>query len=208
MNRFLELVGLKNTGIKNCVAATALMIGISTSASATYTYGDVIADAGTYAPLSLGQNITLNACGSTFAGYSLCDLLGTNKFGIEWFILKHNDQYNYNDWLAQYTYHQAASDANLQKTIATGAGASVINSVGTYLIGLHVISYGDTIPLPMSGYAQGGDSDWNWSGMFTVSEASVTPPSSVPEPLGILLILPSLAYIARRERRRHVLVQN
>ncbi|WP_262689478.1 hypothetical protein [Kordiimonas aestuarii] len=177
---------------------------MSVGASATYPNGQTIADAGTYSPVSLGSNIILDACGSSFAGYSICDLPSTNKFGIEWFILRRNTQYNYDEWLAQYTYHQGQVAPNLQKTIATG-GSNVINTAGTYFIGLHVISYGDTIALPGGGYAQGGSSDWSWSGYFTVAEGPITPtvpPSSVPEPLSALLLLPGLALIARRERRK------
>lgn len=191
--------------IGKTLAALGLAIGfagaMSAPSSATYPSGAVISDPGTYSPISLGSDIVLDACGSSFAGYSLCDLPSTNKFGIEWFILRRNTQYNYDEWLAQYTYHQSQVEPNLQKTIGTGSG-TVIDTAGTYFIGLHVISYGDTIALPGGGYAWGGASDWKWSGYFTVSEAPVTPPSPVPEPLAAFLLLPGFALLARRERRR------
>ncbi|WP_417451189.1 hypothetical protein [Kordiimonas sp.] len=188
------------------LAFIALAFGFTaaatTGASATYSSADVVADAGSYSPVSIGSDIILDACGSSFAGYSICDLPSTNKFGIEWFILRRNTQYNYDEWLAQYTYHQGQVDPNLEKTINTGSG-NVIDVPGTYFIGLHVISYHDWIQLPGGGYAKGGNSDWSWSGYFTVGEAGpVTPPSSVPEPLGALLLLPVFALIARRERRK------
>lgn len=176
-------------------------LSFSNSAQATYPNGEAIADAGTYSPLVLGENITLDACGSTFAGHSVCDLPSTNKFGIEWFILRKNEQYNYNEWLKQYTFHQQQVAPNLQMTLATGQGADVFITPGTYFIGLHLISYGDTIALPGGGYAQGGDSDWNWSGTFTVSESG-SPSTPVPEPMSALLLIPGLAFMARRSRRK------
>jgi hypothetical protein len=191
--------------LRKKLAFVSLAVGfaaaITAPSNATYPQGTLTADAGTYAPVSLGTSITLNACGSTFAGFSICDLPSTNKFGIEWFIKRQEDA-GWTNWLQQYTYHQGAVAPNLQKTIATGAG-TVIDIPGTYFISLHVISYGDVIALPGGGYARGGTSKWDDSLTFTVSNAApVTPPSSVPEPLAALLLLPGFALIARRERRR------
>lgn len=197
-------MALKISRVMPAISMLAALF-VSNAAQATYPNGDAIADAGTYSPIVLGENITLNACGSTFAGYSICNLPSTNKFGIEWFILKKNEQYNYDEWLKQYTFHQGQVAPNLEMTLATGEGADVFITPGTYFIGLHLISYGDTIALPGGGYAQGGDSDWSWSGTFTVSEGGgspVTPPSSVPEPMSALLLIPGLAFMARRSRRK------
>ena len=191
--------------LRKKLAVFSLAVGfagvLAAPANATYVpQGQLTADAGTYAPVSLGTSITLDACGSTFAGYSICDLPSTNKFGIEWFI-KRQENGGWTNWLQQYTYHQGAVAPNLQKTIATGAG-TVIDVPGTYFISLHVISYNDFIALPGGGYARGGSEKWDDSMTFTVSNSPVTPPPSVPEPMAALLLLPGLVMIARRERRR------
>ncbi|WP_020399312.1 hypothetical protein [Kordiimonas gwangyangensis] len=193
--------------LRNKLAVFSLAVGfagaLAAPANATYVpQGALTADAGTYAPVSLGTSITLDACGSTFAGYSICDLPSTNKFGIEWFIKRQEDA-GWTNWLQQYTYHQGDVAPNLQKTIATGAG-TVIDVPGTYFISLHVISYGDVIALPGGGYARGGASKWDDSMTFTVGNSPiVTPPTSpVPEPMAALLLLPGIVMIARRERRR------
>lgn len=191
----------------------AAMVG-SSSAQATYNYFDVMADAGTYGPISLGEDITLDACGSTFhradgsaESYSLCDLSNLTQFTLGW-VAEYNGQ---SSWLGIYSNSysgQGTPDEGLSVTINTGAG-TFFSEVGTYYIGLYALVNDDTsVALPSGGWGYtGNDGDlaydgstnfsFDWSSSFVIS-----PAASVPEPAAALLLLPGLILIARRERRR------
>ena len=206
--------------IKN-LSKTLVSVGIAasiasfttSSASATYNYFDIKADMGTYAPVSLGENISLNACGSTFhradgnpESYSLCALSNLTSFTLTW------KAFVGGNWAVLGSFSGANAANGLQYTQATGLG-SVFTAAGTYYVALWA-SMASTngsgvevyVPLPGGGYGiTGNDFDWssdgttNQSTSWTSIQINAAP---VPEPAGILLLLPAFALIARREKRR------
>ncbi|WP_417463924.1 hypothetical protein [Kordiimonas sp.] len=193
------------------LSVAAGVLGASSGAQATYNYSyfDVMADAGTYGPISLGEDITLDACGSTFhradgssQSYTLCDLTNLTQFTLTWKAW-HDNQWT---WLGSYSGNSA--EDGLSVNVNTGDG-TFFSEVGTYYIGLYVYVNSDkNIALPSGSYgATGNDSDlaydgstnysFDWSSSFAITEAT-----SVPEPAAALLLLPGIVLIARRERRR------
>ncbi len=200
--------------IKRALAATAFALGgllAAPSASATYNhnYGDwdVSADPGTYSPISLGDTITLDACGSVYFNYnnsnqsvSLCDLSSLSSFSLTW-KAKIGNTWSH---ITQ-TYSGSNAVNGLNVTVNTGSG-TFFNQAGTYMIGLYVtVNNNSWVQLPggswgfsndNGGYDPGNQS-LAWSSSFAIN-----PASSVPEPMAALLLAPGLVLIARRERRR------
>jgi hypothetical protein len=191
-------------------AATALSMLASFAASATYNYNyfDVLADPGTYGPVSLGDSITLDACGSTFhradgssQSYSICDISNLQSFTLAWIGVSGNDY----QVLSSFEGNNVAN--GLQTTVSTGAG-TFFGEVGNYMIGLYVAVAGNTyVPLPYGGYgATGNDNELSYDGSTNTSlgysNFTINAASSVPEPAAALMLLPALVVFARRERRR------
>lgn len=173
----------------------------ATGAQATYGYHswDPNAEAGTYGPVALGEDIELDACGSSFYYYynpsyshSLCDLTDLSAFTLAW------KAYTPGDWQWLGVYSGANASSGLNVTQATGAG-TFFDEAGTYYIGLYVRVQNNTwVPLPGGGHAYTAyyNRDFDWSNAF-----AITDPISVPEPAPLLLLLPALAWITRRQKR-------
>jgi len=205
--------------------ASAMLCFASTAAEATYYYFDIKADVGSYDPIVLGEDLELDACGSdvhratsTDTGtptYGLCDFNNYSIFSIGWEI-------TFNGVTDTLAYFSGSSVANgLTYTAATGAG-SLISQAGSYMIGLWVQFESNssfTTPDPYwvnshygghytstgytgndSGYiaSQSGERNQDYDSVaFTVTD-----PVTVPEPAAALLLLPAMALIARRQRKR------
>jgi len=195
--------------------ATVLLAGLfSTSAQATYHYWlDVGAEAGTYSPIALGDNLELDACGSSVHHYlfyydnsrpqfGLCDLADLTDFTLTW-----TAEFSGNI-VTLGTYSGAAAINGLNPSFTTGAG-TFFNAVGNYVLGLYLdIPDGNaSINLP-DGYTGSGGSDAGYiSGQsyqrnadYNETSISITA-ASVPEPAAALLLLPALLMIARRQRK-------
>ncbi|TNE61259.1 MAG: hypothetical protein EP335_16270 [Alphaproteobacteria bacterium] len=196
--------------ITSAVFAGALSVVLSTAAFAHGSDWDVDADPGNYSdPIVLGDDIELDACGSTFYGgnssYSLCQLSSLSQFTITW--VASTDAYNWTYITSPATYSGSNTGNGLSVSVASGSG-SYFSSAGTYYIGLVVtVNNGKWISTPGGSVYTYSDSG-NVSGYYTSAtfvagspEPSPVPPS-VPEPASALLLLPGLAFIARRERRR------
>ena len=194
-------------------AAIALFAAMGTTGvSATYNHSysdwDVSADPGTYGPISLGDTITLDACGSVYFNYdnqsqsvSLCDISSLSSFTLTWKAKIGN---NWTHITQTYSGNNTADGLNV--TVNTGAG-TFFNQAGTYMIGLYLtVNNNSWVQLPggswgysnNSGGYDPGNQSLEWSSTFTVSN----PPANVPEPMAALLLVPGLVLIARRERRR------
>ena len=196
------------------IGAAALVGLMATSgAQATYhhNYFDVLADPGAYSPVSLGDSVSLDACGSTFhradgssESYSLCDLSNLQNFTLGWIGVDANNTSNYE----VLSWFEGSNVANgFQTTINTGAG-TFFSQAGSYLIGLYVAVAGDVyVPLPYGGYgATGNDTELTYDGSTNTSlgytNFAVNAAASVPEPAAALMLLPAFVLVARRERRR------
>lgn len=206
---------MKSVSMLSRVVAPVLFalfhVAAAPAASATYNYNygdwDVYADPGTYSPISLGDTLTLNACGSIYFNYynssqqtSLCDLASLTSFTLTW-KAKLGSAWTY---ITQ-TYSGSNAANGLEVTVNTGTG-TFFDQAGTYMIGLYVtVANNSWVQLPggswgfsndNGGYDPGNQS-LNWSTSFTIAM-----PTSVPEPSAALLLLPGLVLLARRERRR------
>ena len=136
------------------IGFTAFFAGLTATsgAQATTFFWDVQADAGSFGPVVLGENISLDACGSRLInvqfpsfGTGLCDVVNIDLFSVNWFarnIATGTFQWltgglgsNENPNLSSIPVGTAA--ANLQTTTSTGAG-TFFNSIGTYAIGVYV----------------------------------------------------------------------
>lgn len=162
-------------------------------------------------------------------GASLCDITNIALFSVNWFA-KNIDTGDF-EWLTGglgtnqnpdlTTIPTGTAAANLQTTVNTGAG-TFFSSVGTYAIGVYVAG---------TNYAQFTETISNGTYTATVSanfgpdfassltqafnengtlnngaewgaNFAVTAPTPVPEPMQLLMLLPALFLIARRERKR------
>lgn len=142
---------LKSATLAFSVLGSACLF--STGASATYSLRwEVEADAGSFEPVVLGEDISLDACGSELllANYpswrsSICDVTNIALYSVNWFAK--NIGTGAFSWLTGglgsdedpdlSTIPAGTAAANSQTTTATGSG-SFFSSVGTYAIGVYV----------------------------------------------------------------------
>lgn len=167
-------------------AFSALILGLSMQASAVTVFGSLSADAGTYAPFALGDDVALSACGSTFDGafpvstYNLCDSPTVSEVTFTWFI-------------AQVSTSAVTVLTGPNLLLTSGGVADFINAAGAYVATLSVSA---TPTLSLTGGDMGfitGPTNDNDTVSFTVA--------TVPEPSSALLLIPALFYVARRQRR-------
>ena len=212
---------MMSNAVKRVVKTTAaalMAFAASQGAQATYNYNyfDVMADPGSYGPVSLGDSVSLDACGSTFhradgssQSYSICDLSNLQNFTLGWVGVDANNTNNYQIL----SWFEGSNVANgFQTTISTGAG-TFFSQTGNYLIGLYVAVAGDVyVPLPYGSYgATGNDTQLAYDGSTNTSlgytNFEINAAASVPEPAGALMLLPAFVLVARRERRRRQAVK-
>ena len=218
---------------------TLFSSALASSGAHAQFFWDVEANAGTFAPVALGEDISLDACGSRLFvvgfsefGTSLCNVTNQSLFSVNWFATNvDTGAFSWltgglteavNDNLASVPTGSAA--ANLQTTTSTGAG-SFFNSVGTYAIGLYVSG---TNNASLTESISNGGTPFNFNANFgpdfgnTLTQATnqngtlnnganlsagfaiTAPPVTVPEPMQLLMLIPALFLVARRETRRRM----
>ena len=207
--------------------------------AANATFWDVTADAGSFAPVALGEDISLDACSSRLTvannpsgpGTSICNIVNTSLFSVNWFAknittgafswLTGGLGTNQNPNLS--TIPDGTLAANSQTTTATGSG-TFFDSVGTYAIGVYVASTttytyftesisnggapynytarfgGDFTSSLSSAFSSNGflNNGADWSANFAIT----APPTPVPEPMQLLMLVPALLLVTRREKKR------
>ncbi|SDE37045.1 MULTISPECIES: hypothetical protein [Kordiimonas] len=207
--KFLKMLG----------AGLAAFFAVSTSAysqDATYPFIDVKSDVGSYDPVALGEDIQLDGCGTSIwaasgtSTFSWCDITDYAEFSLSWSV------WNWDTWswttFASFSGNSVGS--GLTAVVNTGVG-SPFTSAGVYYIGLLAevtssqYSLGKDVSITLPGGLiryPGGDSSLSYDGStnrgFDYTALVIDDAASVPEPLGALLLLPGLIYMARRERRR------
>lgn len=227
------------------IFATSGLISGSANAQLDFNDWDVNADAGTIAPVVLGDNVSLDACGSFLYGGSQyedqANFCGANpvtnvqNISVNWFA--RNQTTNAFTWLTgglgsdpnldlstiPFTNTVGGSIANLTATVATGAG-TFFSAAGTYAIGVHIAVINDTsfaeyVTSGIDGYQGNWTYNSRGDNLTSLSAAELqngsanngaatsalvisAPPVSVPEPSAALLLIPAIAMIARRQRRR------
>lgn len=221
-------------GIKAALAGFVGLCAVSVAAqpaSATYDYyhwqtqqtaandpdtidGEVVLNPGVYDPFVIGEDIEFNACSTTFAGYSLCDLPDTSKFVIQWQAQTQDEQGNTmlydsgtcNPW----GQSPHSNDSCLNVTIPGNTTSNIYTS-DTFYVGIHIATHGNYyIPLPNGEWAymgSGGQYGWMWTGMERVEAGSNNGgggggPVTVPEPWAFWLLFPGLMLVWWRENRR------
>lgn len=191
----------------------------------SYEYYDVVSDVGTYDPLVLGEDLSLDACGSYVVNandanetYGLCDFEDWSldyDFTIIWTVTYNGQTSTIGQFSGQYTDSGNSADGNasdgLQVAVATGAN-TLFSAVGNYVIGLWVdMDDNDSIYLPNNSYQYTGNdggttNTWSQgdSGFINIdySEISVAAVQAVPEPAAALLLAPAFFMIRRREQKR------
>ncbi|MFC3050815.1 hypothetical protein [Kordiimonas pumila] len=209
---------MKNFGflIKSTCCA-ALVAFASIGAKATYHYYDISADAGSYSPIVLGEDLQLDACGSDVHQavavgytsnevYNICsEIPSYSIFGLRWEITFNN----VTQVIGEYLSHNMANGLSI--SVATGAG-TLISQAGSYSIGLWV-GFADNSSFSLPCYAPysvgytGDDSGYiqSQSGYrnldYDTASLSVTAPAAVPEPAAAFLLLPALIILSRRQRK-------
>lgn len=163
------------------------IFGLSVGASAQTVFGALEADAGSFSePIALGEDIQLSACGSMFVtnsagNFGLCDAPTINQVEFSWFL--GNDSTG-----------DVFEFVGSVFTLATGGVGDFINAAGTYSVFLNISALQNPLNLVngASGRILGNTFDNDFTS-FTVT--------SVPEPETLLLLVPALLMIGRRQRR-------
>lgn len=207
--KFLQILG---AGLVAFFAVTTATY----SQDATYPYVDVKSDAGSYDPIALGEDIELDGCGTKIWAasgtptFSWCDVTDYSEFSLSWSVWSW-DTYS---WTTFASYSDSSVETGLNAVISTGVGTP-FTSAGVYYIGLlaevtsSAYNLGKDVSITLPGGLiryPGGDSSLSYDGStnrgFDYTAMVINEATSVPEPLGALLLLPGLVYVARRERRR------
>lgn len=228
--------------------ATVALFAISgnmlapSGASATYStyWADITADAGSFAPVALGESISLNACGSTMHltgslisyGNSVCNLNNIGQYSVNWFAKNITagtfswltGGFGTDDNLSLASVPDGTAAANSVTTTGTGSG-TFFDTVGTYAIGVLVATTQSANNVTYETVTNDNVNFYNIGIRFSTDNASnlgaalaaggnlnqhavyssnfeVTAPVSVPEPESLLILLPALALMGMRERRR------
>lgn len=223
----------KRTKNLSAGVVSALLMGspaVNAGPDATYPFIDLLADAGSYTnPVSLGNGVQLNGCGTTIHAaqgtptFGLCESgMDHTEFTLTWkaSLNPYADGWNPGnaDWTTIQSFSGADVLAGATMLAATGAGTAFATA-GTYVVGLWVEMTSSeywqgqdvsvTLPGGLVRYP-GGDSwltnlgDTNYS--FSLSSVTINP-AAVPEPASALLLVGGLAFMARRERKRRQKVQ-
>lgn len=216
-----------------------LSSGASARTYSTY-WADITADAGSFAPVALGESISLNACGSTMHltgsniayGNSICNLNNIGLYSVNWFAKNVTTNafswltggFGTNDNLSLASVPDGTAAANSVTTTGTGSG-TFFDAVGTYAIGVLVATTQSASNVTYETVTNNNVNFYNIGIKFSSDNASnlsealaaggnlnqhaiyssnfeVTAPVSVPEPESLLILLPALALMGMRERRR------
>lgn len=145
---------------------------------------ELAAEAGVYDPVLLGEDFTLDGCASTFEGEALCNLTDTSEFELVWLL----------------GGSEIGTGSSL--LVQTGSG-TLFDQTGNYQVTLQVrydgslLGSGEFVNL-----ISGGNLFLPGDVILTSLDTAIIRVFSVPEPAGLLLLAPGLAFIARRERKR------
>ncbi|MEX0298035.1 MAG: PEP-CTERM sorting domain-containing protein [Kordiimonas sp.] len=212
-------------GLVAGVISAATLCGSVSAQDSGYPYIDLLADAGdAINPVTLGNGVQLNGCGSQVHAasgtptFGLCESgMDLTEFSITWkaSLNQYADGWNPNsaDWVDIATFSGTDVLNGLTLLASTGAGTAFATA-GNYVIGLWVemtssSSWGAddvTVTLPGGIVRYTGSDSWlmsdgttNYSFNLTSVTVNAAP---VPEPASAILLLTGMAYIARRERKR------
>ncbi len=168
------------------------------------------ANVGNYAPVALGSDVTLNACNSTFNvsgttdSYSVCDIVEEATITYSWLIR------NTTTGTLSFIVN-APGTLGSNFVLSTGDVGDFIQTAGTYELALNVVGSLSPFNIATTGGNLLGEYDFNdpfnpgnSSSTGFVVALTVTP-AAVPEPEGLLLLLPAMLYAATRRKRKKTL---
>ena len=165
------------------------------------------ADVGNYAPVALGSDVTLNACDSTFNvtgtsdAFSVCDIVEDTTITYSWLIRN-------SDTGALSFIANAPGTAGSSFVLTTGGVGDFIQTAGTYELSLNVV--GSAAPFNIATLGGNLLATYDFSDVFNPGNSSSTgfvvaltvEPAAVPEPEGLLLLLPAMLYAVTRRKRK------
>ena len=162
--------------------------------------GMIFVDAGTYAPVALGETITLDACDSSFhtaplSNISVCNSPTIDNIFFEWTV-------TYNDGVDDVILYDPGLIAGANNplggqylTLPTGGVGDLITAMGTYIVRLDIWpGIGPLSIAPDLGVRIVARGPADFTSFDVVAAASV------PEPEALLILLLGLLYIMRRQR--------
>jgi hypothetical protein len=142
------------------------------------------AEAGVYDTIALGESFELDGCGSTFETVAFCDLVETGAFELTWIM---GDE---------------ILGTGETLLVNTGGGTSFDQS-GGYNITLQVRYDGSIGDNQFVNMVTGGSLFLPGDFILTsVDSAFIRLVATVPEPGSLFLLVPGLAYVVSRQRRR------
>ena len=174
-------------------------------------------DPGIYDPVTFGDDITFNACGSTFENFSICELNDLSDFALAWRVTPEGqdplaqgttvalyglgiDVTSVNGFTENTTFGTNVADG-LNFTIGSGSNV-FFPTPGSYTLQLSLLVRGRRfVELPNGNFVNTFFSGSIVRRAETVIEFVRDVPVTVPEPLGILILLPAMAYMVRRQKK-------
>ncbi|MCK0069683.1 PEP-CTERM sorting domain-containing protein [Kordiimonas laminariae] len=183
--------------VKVCLAAIGCSLLVSAPSQATFPI--LTTDVGLYTPTTIGNNLLLDACGTTVNGFSLCDLASYAAFRVRWDIngvryARFRDFNNSN-------FDGAVADG-LQLTVPTGLG-TVFPTVGVYTIKLSVrILRSNTTGVGTIALPNGTILNVSSSQHLTSNDTTTVNIVATPEPGTLLILLLALGFIGYRINQR------
>lgn len=190
------------------LSIAASMLAFSTNASAqTSILGRFEADVGNYAPVALGSDVTLDACNSQFVAsttsdsYSVCSITPATTVSYSWLIRN-------TDTGALTNIVNTAGTAGSNFVLSTGGAGDFIQTAGTYQLLLNVVTTAFQVNIDTGSGIIDGVFDFGTFGQANSAStgfvvALTVTPAAVPEPEGLLLLLPAMLYAVARRRRKN-----
>jgi hypothetical protein len=210
-----------STLVKNSLVLLSLILlsnALSAQRSRPVTPANFSSDPGIYDPVSFGDDITFNGCGSSFENFSLCELNDLSDFALAWRVTPEGqdplaqgttvalfgldiDVTSVNGFTANTTFGTNVADG-LNFTINSGASSVFFPTPGNYTLQLSLLARGRRfIQLPDDSFVNTFFSGTLVRRAETLITFDRNAPITVPEPLGILVILPAMYFIVRRQRK-------
>ncbi|UTW56725.1 hypothetical protein [Kordiimonas sp. SCSIO 12610] len=221
LTRISEFMIRVSNLIKNCIAITSALIisaTVTAQGSRPVNPANFQADPGIYDPVTFGDDITFNGCGSSFENFSLCELNDLSDFALAWRVSPQGqdplaegttvalfglgvDVSSVNGFTENTTFGTNVADG-LNFTINSGAASAFFPTPGSYTLQLSLLVRGrQFVQLPNGNLVNTFFSGTLVRRAETVIEFARNAPVTVPEPIGFLVIIPAMYYIVRRQRK-------
>jgi hypothetical protein len=231
----IQIYKVKSTGFKfmmfvkclfrNYIAVVSSLIFISFFVTAQehipFTPEKFIADPGIYDPITFGDNITFNACNSSFEDFSICELSSLTGLRLEWRAtpqgqdplaagtliasFANNNDISQTEGATENTVIGNDFHDGINFTIDSGEASAFFPTPGDYSLHLTLFFHRrvGTVQLPNGDFVGPlpGAVTRQTETVINFTAAPIAPPTTVPEPVGYLILIPAFYMIARRQRK-------